>query len=358
MTDKSNVFFVSLSDGMRDKESLGCFERLIEASQATSYIKPNEYVAIKIHFGEKQNTGHIDSKFARVLVRSVISGKGKPFLTDTNTLYRGERMNALDHIRLAEQHGFSLSKVGCPVIIGDGLLSRDVRSVAIAGCHFKEAKLASVVFDCDVIFNMSHLTGHMVTGMGAAIKNLAMGFAGRSGKLAQHSSIRPTVDKARCVFCRACFNVCPVQAISEKSAKAWIDPKVCIGCAECHAACRISAIEVDWSEMGRIVAERMVEYAQAVLLTKKNKVFCFNFLTKITAECDCLAKDDPRIVADIGILASSDPVAIDQASCDLVIEKAGKDIFTEHHSKVSWQDQLEYAEERGLGKRAYKLIKV
>lgn len=354
----SKVYMVHLGEGLSERDALGRFEHLIDSSGALSFFRPDEFVAIKIHFGEKGNTGHVDPAFMRILARSIARAKGKPFLTDTNTLYKGERMNAVDHLRLAEQHGFSLAKVGCPVIIGDGLLSRDVKVVPINGRHFKEAKLASVVRDCDVIFAVSHLTGHMVTGMGAAIKNLGMGLANRAGKLLQHSSVKPSVIDSKCVFCRACFNICPAKAISEKVKKAYIDPSVCIGCAECITACRFDAINIDWSEAGRAVSERMVEYAEAVIAAKNKRMVYFNFLNKITAECDCLAKDDPRIVRDIGILASQDPVAIDQASCDLVFKEAGNDIFKEKHPKIGWEDQLKYAEERGLGSRKYELIEV
>ena len=102
--------------------------------------------------------------------------------------------------------------------------------------------------------------------------------------------------------------------------------------------------------------EKMIEYALAVMQGKKEKAAFFNFAIKITKECDCLAKDDPRGAPDIGILASTDPVSIDQASFDLVSKACGRDIFKELHPHRESRRQLEYAQKLGLGNLDYELI--
>jgi hypothetical protein len=100
----------------------------------------------------------------------------------------------------------------------------------------------------------------------------------------------------------------------------------------------------------------MVEYAKAVLDSKKNRVAFINFGIKITKECDCLAKDDPRIVSDVGIFASADPVSIDKASLDLTNKAAGRDIFKQGHPKRDGMKQLRYASLLGLGNLEYQLV--
>ena len=91
---------------------------------------------------------------------------------------------------------------------------------------------------------------------------------------------------------------------------------------------------------------------------KKGRAVFFNFANKITKECDCLAKDDPRIAPDVGIFTSKDPVAIDKACFDSVIRASGKDVFKEAHPEREGMRQLEYAAELGLGSLEYELIKV
>ena len=100
----------------------------------------------------------------------------------------------------------------------------------------------------------------------------------------------------------------------------------------------------------------MVEYAKAVLKDRDKNYAFINFATKITKECDCLAKDDPRIVPDVGILASDDPVSIDKASLDLINNSAGTDIFRQVHPLRDGYKQLKYASRIGLGNLEYELV--
>ncbi|MDD5155472.1 MAG: DUF362 domain-containing protein, partial [Candidatus Omnitrophica bacterium] len=129
----------------------------------------------------------------------------------------------------------------------------------------------------------------------------------------------------------------------------------CIGCASCIAACKYNSIEVNWESGGSTIQEKMIEYVKAVLRGKKKKAVFFNFAIKITKECDCLAKDDPKISPDVGILASSDPVSIDKASYDLVVDACGRDVFRQEHPERDSLKQLRYAHQLGLGNLEYEL---
>ena len=101
----------------------------------------------------------------------------------------------------------------------------------------------------------------------------------------------------------------------------------------------------------------MSEYAFSLKKALKGKISFLNFLLKVTKDCDCMAEDEPAVVEDIGILGSVDPVAVDQASVDLVIERSGKDILKVGYD-VDWSVQLQHGEEIGLGSRDYQLIKL
>jgi hypothetical protein len=222
----------------------------------------------------------------------------------------------------------------------------------------KKASVLKLYKEADVLISVGHFKGHMMTGFGGALKNIGMGCASREGKLAQHSGVSPTVYIKKCTGCGSCEKVCPVNAISIVEKKSVIDKKTCIGCASCIAACPYGAMDVNWGSGAGTMVEKMVEYTKAVLDGRKKNAYV-NFALKITAECDCMAKDDPRLIPDVGIFASSDPVSVDQATYDVVFKKAGnKDIFKIAHPSCDSQKQLVYAEKLGLGSRAYELVEI
>jgi len=202
---------------------------------------------------------------------------------------------------------------------------------------------------------MSHMTGHILTGIGCAIKNVGMGCAARRGKYEQHCGAHPDVKASECSGCGLCVRICPAGCLSLVSGRIAFDMKACIGCGECAVVCPTRALEIRWSESLEILQQKMVEYAAGAIKAVGGRAGYINFLTRVTRDCDCLAKDDPSIVADIGILASSDPVAIDKASVDLVLKEAGRDVFKEGYPETDWSVQLKYAEGFGLGSLDYDL---
>ncbi len=325
--------------------------------QKQTLIDKDDFVALKIHFGERNNTGHIKPQYLSELIKKLKKEGSKPFFTDTNTLYRGQRANSIDHLNQAYKHGFNPEKVGIPVIISDGLMSKNHSEISIQGRHFDKVNIASDILYSDVLIGFSHLTGHMQACLGSTIKNIGMGCASRSGKQKQHADFKPKVEQANCIACGQCVKWCPVDAIEIVGEKAKIDLETCYGCAECLATCKYEAISISWSGSSRVLQEKMVEYCLGAIKDKEEKSLFFNFLIHITKNCDCLGRAQSRIIDDIGILVSSDPVAVDQAAVDLLNEHTETDFLKEtwSESSLDYRHQLKYAEDVGLGSRNYDL---
>jgi len=355
---RSPIYFIAAAASEGLPRLCGKLERLIAASRVLDLVSAGDSVAVKLHFGEAGNTGYVRPELLRVIASSLKARQAKPFLADTNTLYQGRRQESGEHLKLAREHGFTPEAVGAEVVIPDDTKPENAVAVDVSGRFIKTAKVAGLFAQADAFVGVAHFKGHLMTGFGGALKNVGMGCATREGKLAQHSDVSPSIDVKECVGCGQCVAACSAQAISLRADKAVIDAALCVGCAQCLAACPSSAIEVRWEQGGNVIQEKMVEYTRAILAAKKGKAAFFNFCLKVTAECDCLAKDDPCIAPDVGILAGADPVALDQACHDLVLRAAGRDVFKAAHPKRDGAKQLAHAEELGLGRRDYELITV
>lgn len=355
---KSKVYLIRLGNSQESQVGVGKLKRLLEESRVLDFILPNSKVAVKMHFGEEGNTGFVKPEYLRLLCDKISNQGASAFISDTNTLYSGRRTNSSDHLKLCHEHGFTREITGAEIIVPDDNKKENTIDIPINRKFIKTAKLARIFVDADAIMGVSHFKGHLMTGFGGALKNLGMGCACRIGKLQQHSDISPVVYEQKCTGCAECEKTCPANAISMQNNKSVINGLKCIGCATCIAVCPFSAIEVPWESGGATIQEKMIEYTAAVMRNKKGKAGFLNFAIKITKECDCLSKDDPRIAPDLGILASVDPVSIDKASFDLVNHSCGRDIFKELHPQRDGTKQLKYAQELGLGSMDYELIEV
>lgn len=347
--------------------------KLFDKAGFKEIITPDKLTAIKIHFGEKGNNAFINPIYVRQIVDKIKENSGKPYLTDSNTLYKGSRANGVDHLVTAIENGFAYAVVNAPIVISDGIYSKDSEDVHIGKKHFDTVKISSGIYHADSMLVMSHFKGHETAGFGGSIKNMAMGCAPAAGKQQQHSTAKPIVGK-NCRACKICIKNCPADAIVIVDGSAYIDPEKCIGCGECVSMCTFNVIRPQWGTAMDAFIERMTEYAYGAWSTKKNKIAFMNFVMNVTPLCDCVPWSDAPIVPDIGILASFDPVAIDHASYDLVNEqsgnvlskigdcgcglKSGEDKFKAMHPETRGDLQLSYGEELGMGTRQYELIEL
>jgi uncharacterized Fe-S center protein len=354
---KSQVFFIAADRKDGSEAISGKIERLYLALGLDEKIQGEDFVALKIHFGEKGNTGFIRPEWLEKAVHRLRQRTRRAYFTDTNTLYVGHRSNAVDYTRLAGDHGFLLEKTGLPVHIADGLIGEDDEEVPVGLKRVKSAKIAAGILHADFLLCLSHLTGHVQTGVGAAIKNLGMGCASRAGKLEQHAEVNPRISPKACRNCGICLDYCPAGAIIQKDGSAVILDDRCIGCGECLVVCKVGAVKMRWGEDSAKLQEKMAEYAFAVWNHFRGKIGFLNVLFKITKDCDCMAKDQPEIVGDIGLLASVDAVAIDKASADLAIKHGHGDVFRKGYD-LDWMFQLRHGAEIGLGSLNYKLVEI
>jgi uncharacterized Fe-S center protein len=349
---KSRVFFVPAA-GTEPAEDIARKAR--EVYLATGFnekLEPEDFTALKIHFGEKQNTGYIKPPWLVHILYEVGKRTKRAFLTDSNTLYVGSRSNSVDHIRLAWEHGFTPNDVGVPIIIADGLVGRDKGEPAGAAGLVAGAKIASAILSSDALLCLSHVTGHVQTGLGAAIKNLGMGCASRAGKLDQHSVVHPRVSAKECRNCSLCMEFCPEKAIVQAEGHVVIDDARCVGCGECLVVCKWGAVKMRWDSDSRRIQEKLATYARLVQKNFRGKSAFLNFLIKVTKDCDCMAKNQTAIVEDIGLLASTDRAAT--ASATIL---SGEDVFRAGYD-VDWSVQLQFGEKVGLGTTRYELVEL
>jgi uncharacterized Fe-S center protein len=354
---KSRVFVLPASGGESPEILSQKTQTLFQHLGLNEKIEEDMFVALKIHFGEKGNTGYIKHPWLVDLIRQIKIKRARVFFTDSNTLYVGNRSNSVDHLRLAEEHGFSLKEAGIPVVIADGLIGRDDEEIEVRLPRIESAKVSRAILDAEMLICLSHFTGHVQTGMGAAIKNLGMGCASRAGKLEQHSDVHPRVNPKICTNCAVCLDYCPADAILQEEGSAFIVDEKCIGCGECLVVCNVGAVKMRWDQDAVRVQEKMAEYAYAIWKEFKGKIGFLNFLITVTKDCDCMSKKGEIIAEDVGIVASLDPVAADKASVDLIIKRSGSDILRKVHDS-DWAVQLRHGEEIGLGSQEYELVKL
>ena len=368
----SQVFFSDLHT-TRERNLFHKLQILLEKVGIDSIIRPNDLVAIKLHFGEKGCTAFVSPIYLRVIVDKTKEYGGKPFLTDVNSLYVGPRTEAVSHHITAMENGFVYPVVNAPVIIAGGLRGNTAEKIFIGLKHYQEVEIASEIMQADALVSVAHFKGHELTGFGGTIKNLGMGCAPRRGKLSQHSTVKPEINPEICLGCGLCLRWCAFGAIRIKPGedKAWIDNSLCAGCGECILACPEEAVKLYWNESVAHVQEKMVEHLYGLLKNREGRVAFLNFITQVSPACDCYPCSDTPIVGDIGILASTDPIAIDQASVDLVQQAEGnrdsllphnfapgEDKFRALYPEADWSIQLRYGEELGIGSRVYQLIKI
>ncbi len=416
---KSKVYYTNL----RTKPGMSLLKKLRNLAKAAGIEKidfDGKFTAVKLHFGEPGNMAYIRPNYVATVVDLLNSLGAKTFLTDSNTLYKGKRDNAVDHLHSAMINGFNPIQVNCNVIIADGLKGTNYAAIPIEGAKYCPApKIGQAVADADIVISVNHFKGHEQAGFGGALKNLGMGCASIAGKLELHSSSQPKINSDKCIGCKICEKNCNHGAVKVNAErKAVIDYDICVGCGQCVALCQYEgAVLADW-DTSEVLNYKIAEYTKAVIKDKPN--FHISLVMNVSPECDCWGHNDIAIVPDLGMMASFDPVALDQACADMVnktpmingwqkcaenfqtanaeannsdcgchehenhsdcgchdhenhsdcgcggnhnhsesyCKHPGTDNFKMIHPDTDWKAGLRYAEELGIGSREYELVEV
>lgn len=347
-------------------------KKLLKSAGLSQAATNGDLVAVKIHFGERGNTGYINPQSLRPMIALLRKMGAKPFLTDTCTLYAGQRGDAVAHTLLAADHGFDPNIIGAPSIMGDGLRGEQEITVACQGKYLDHAHIAATIDAADAMLVVSHFKGHAAAGIGGALKNIAMGCASRRGKMLQHNIALPVLHPKHCAGCGLCVRLCGSGALSlDEEKKITLDASRCVRCGACFHVCDTKAITIDWKQSGTEFTMRMMEHAAAFLKRREKPVLFVNVIRDVTPECDCVAYSDAPICPDIGLAASLDPVALDKACLDLVNAaqpmhpsklpediRPGQNKFKAVHKHVPDHYGLEHAQSLGLGSLEYKLKKI
>ena len=299
-------------------------------------------VPVKLHMGELKNKYFPKPEFVKHVIDELKMAHVEPYLFDTTVAYTGLRHSKTGYRKLAKIHGFTMKKVGCDVIIDDKGIPITVEN--------REYEVAEHLVDSTHIFALSHVKGHVATGMGGAIKNFGMGGVTKETKIRMHHGSRPIYQKDACTYCGACAEVCPFNALKVKENSWKQNMKSCFGCGVCVDACKSDALTYKDADFQYVLA-----CAAKACVQDKNVIY-LNEIKRIARSCDCDPFAGPIICPDIGYLVSDDPVAIDKASLDLVND-VKKDVF-EKENNISPLKQIKYGEEIGLGSPSYQLIEI
>jgi len=329
----SPVFFAQ----RRATQGGGLLEKLEQIFDAAGFprlLEDNDLVAVKVQVGERGNTTHLRSEMVKRIVKRIRFHHGRPFVTDTGST--GARSDAVSHALLAAEHGFSLAALGAPFIVADGLTGQDHVMVGGPGHSVREAPLAPALHQADCVVSLAHVTADPVFGFCGALHNLGfLGLARAHRHLVTNRQALPVPAVAKSVI------------LEEELEFLASDATATLPPAE--------------------VAARMVEAFAAIARSKPGRCGFINVLLEVTPDPDGNPWSDAPIVADIGILASRDPVALDQASADFINNAEGlpgtrlshpgaKDKLWDLNPGVDWSSALAYAERLGLGSRDYELL--
>ncbi len=292
--------------------------RHLEACQAD--LEESDAVAIKLHMGEEGNARYIRPAIVRVIVDWLKSQGTEPFVTDSTSLYRRKRGTLFDYLRTAARHGFTSETMGCPVLIADGIKSRGIAVEVREPLKLTRVGVASLICEADALVALSHITLHPDVVPAGSLKNIAMGCTDKETKMRMHASdAKPAFDPNKCTGCGTCVRHCPASALSLEAGKAKFELDKCTSCGECIALCKSGAVKVNWSALSRDVCRGVVDGASAVISTfKPRKCIFMNLGFDVTEQCDCAGGSELPVVADFGLLTSLDPVAVDQASADMI----------------------------------------
>lgn len=299
---------------------------LIDFLQQTlgNYFSPGSRIAVKLHMGEPGNVYFIKRDHVKPITDVLKNLRCKPYLFDTPVIYRSPRDNVTGYLEVAAGHGFTELYLDVPIVVSN-------RSITVKGTVM-EYQLASDPIDADGVLLVSHVKGHLASGMGGAIKNIGMGCMSRETKGEIHTGGEPYYTDG-CTQCMECVENCPTSNIRIDEDRPWFDCTWCPGCSNCVVICPEKCISPKTGTFDELIAE-----AAALAHNRYKKIYAVNVLKNITQLCDCVADSGPVILEDIGYLCGEDMLSVDIASLKTIEEKSGKaDLFADYNKRSPWR---------------------
>lgn len=357
----SNVLFASVQYDKYDVDATlpAKFGRLIDRMGMEEVVK-GKWTVIKMHLGRRMGYTTIHPLFVKILVDKLKGYGAKVFISD-------------QEVEGAKNRGYTEDFLGVPIVPACGVMNKYYYEKEVNFKTFKNVDVAGNIYDAEVMINLSHVKGHGACGYGGACKNIAMGCVTDRTRQQIHGLEGGLEWKEElCTHCELCINSCNHNANSfNKEAKYEIIFHHCTYCQHCVKVCPTGAIAMDAYRYEDFQTGMAICTDEVLKTFKPGHVFYINFLTNITALCDCWGLSTPALVPDIGIMASQDIVAIERACLDAIkVEnlleagvpqgmKLGETghLFQRLHGKNPFV-QLRELEKRNLGTQEYKIEEV
>lgn len=338
------------------------FKRLLEALPLKEMFG-GRLTAVKMHLGGGLGYTTIHPLFVRILVQALRDAEADVFVTDSEW-----------SVRHAAARGYTQETLGAPLVSTTGFRDRYSYSKPVDYRTLKEIQVAGYIHDAEAMVDFSHVKGHGACGYGGACKNIAMGCVTGVTRSEIHR-LEGGMDwnEEVCTHCEMCVEACRHGANKfDDQGRYQVFYHHCAYCQHCVNACPNEALTLD-PEGFRHFQEGMALCTQQVLSTfEPGRLLFLNLLTNITLFCDCWGFSTPALVPDIGVLGTTDLVAAEQASLDLIRvedfrpESLPRDrklyqeeghLFHRLHGKDPFV-QVDALERYGLGSRRYETVEV
>ncbi len=366
----SEVHYLDSRGRYSDGSFMARLGTVLDAAHLEELIEPGDWVVVKFEVGELGYLGYLRPPLIRAVTNKIQEVGGDPVIVDTTRLNAIGSQGNWDWLAHAAANGFTVPVLHHEPMLADGYTGQEFELLPVDGEELGGLEVARSVVENKALIVISHVTGHPFAGLSGALVNTGMGCSARRGKLRIHAPLKPILIPERCDGCGLCVDRCPKRVISLNEHLAEVNLELCVGCAYyCTAACPTGALVIE-IEAARRFQKRIVEATSAVHMAALGKVHFFNFLFDVGPYPDYYPFSDTAIVPDLGLLSSRDPVAIDQATVDLIDQVPGvprsmaeeTDALAPGKGKltritgVDPDPMLEYAEQYGLGTRHYRLV--
>jgi len=356
----SKILFASVAFNRYDASATlpAKFKRMIGQMGLEEKVK-GKRVAIKMHLGRNIGYTTVHPLFIKELVDALKSFGAKPFITDQET--DGARFR-----------GYTEDFMGCPIVPAAGLMGKYFYAKDVSFNSFRNVDIAGHIHDTDFMIDLSHVKGHGACGYGGSCKNIAMGCVTDRTRRQIHGLEGGLVwNEEACIHCDHCIDSCNHNANSFKGGKYTIMYHNCTNCQHCVKVCPTGAIVMDANRFGDFQVGMALATKTVLDAIGEGNTYYINFLTNITAVCDCWGMSTPNVVPDIGIMSGWDIVATERACLDAIkLENLlpnslpeGHELGTEGHlfERMHGRNpyiQIDELEKIGLGTQKYELVDV